>query len=165
MLEQDGNARNKQDVAGAQFRRVLAHAANKHGSHVVPVPAEGTTMRCAECDTSTWKPVWVREHSCPTCGLEVDRDQNSSWVIKQDGVELVNSGDAEAETESFGCFESEHVGQGLPEVTPAETAAAGLANDGSFEPHVVSASRVVESGSPLRETGRPTLNEAAPAAE
>jgi len=165
MLEGDGNARNKQDVAWAQFRYVLAHAANKHGSHVVSVPAEGTTMRCAECDTSTWKPIWVREHSCPACGLEIDRDQNSSWVILQDGVELVNSGDAEAETESMGVFDSGYVGQGLSEVTPAETATAGLTDDGSFEPLEVSARCVVESGSPSREQGSPTLNEAAPAAE
>lgn len=161
MLEGDRNARNKQDVAWAQFRRVLTHAANKHGVHVVPVPAEGTTMRCSACETSTWKPVWVREHSCPTCGLEVDRDQNSSWVILQDGVALVNSGDAEADSESFGCFELEHVGQGLTEVTPAETATAGLSDGGSFELLEVSASRVVESGSPSRETGSPTLKERA----
>ncbi|UTF53719.1 alpha-amylase family glycosyl hydrolase [Natronosalvus rutilus] len=105
----------------------------------------------------------VREHSCPTCGLEVDRDQNASWNILQDGVELVNSDEAEADTESFGCFEAENLGNGLAEVTPAETATAALANGGSFEPLVVSASRVVESGSPSRETGSPSLKERATA--
>ncbi|MCU4974251.1 transposase, partial [Halobacteria archaeon AArc-m2/3/4] len=101
--------------------------------------------------------------SCPTCGLEVDRDQNASWNILQDGVELVNAGEAEADTESFGCFESAYIGNGLAEVTPAKTATAVLANGGSFEPLVVSASRVVESGSPTRKQGSPTLNERATA--
>ncbi|MFC7230871.1 RNA-guided endonuclease InsQ/TnpB family protein [Saliphagus sp. GCM10025308] len=108
MLEGDQSAKNKQDVAWAQFRRVLTHAANKHGSHVVAVDARGTTIQCSGCDTSVWKPIWVREHSCPTCGLEVDRDQNASWNILQEGVELVNAGEAEADTESFGCFEAEN---------------------------------------------------------
>lgn len=157
MLEGDQSAKNKQDVAWAQFREVLAHAADKHGVHVVSVPAEGTTMRCAECGTSTWKPIWVREHSCPTCGLGVDRDQNSSWVILQDGAELVNS--AEADTESMGAFRAEHLGMGLAEVTPAETGAAALANGGSVEPRMVSASRVVETGSPRGDAGSPTLKE------
>ena len=111
-----------------------------------------------------WKPIWVREHACPTCGLEVDRDQNASWNVLQDGVELVNSGGADADTESFGCFEAEYLGNGLAEVTPVETATAVLANGGSVEPLEVSASRVVESGSPVREAGSPTLNEAAPVA-
>lgn len=163
MLEGDQNAKNKQDVAWAQFRQVLAHAANQHGVHVVPVDARGTTMRCSGCDASAWKPLWVREHSCPTCGLEVDRDQNASWNILQDGVALVNSGEAESDTESCGCFDVENLGQGLAEVTPAETATAVLANGGSFEPLVVSASCVVESGSPVRETGSPTLKERATA--
>jgi len=161
MLEGDQSAKNKQDVAWAQFRQILAHTANKHGVHVVPVDAWGTTMRCSGCDTSAWKPLWVREHSCPTCGLEVDRDQNSSWVILQDGVELVSSGEVDADTESFGCFEAENLGNGLAEVTPGETATAVLANGGSVEPLVVSASRAVESGSPNREVGSPTLNERA----
>ena len=163
MLEGDGNARNKQDVAWAQFRELLTHAANKQGVHVVPVDARGTTMRCSGCETSTWKPIWVREHSCPACGLKVDRDQNSSWVILQDGVELVNAGEAEADTESFGCFDAEYLGQGLAEVTPGETATAVLANGGSVEPLVVSASRVVESGSPFGDEGSPTLKEQATA--
>ena len=161
MLEGDQSAKNKQGVAWAQFRNLLSHAADKHGSHVVPVPAEGTTMRCSNCDTATGKPIWVREHSCPTCGLEVDRDQNASWNVLQDGVELVNSGEAEADTESFGCFDAENLGQGLSEETPVETATAVLTNGGSFEPLTVSASRVVESGSPTREQGSPTLNERA----
>ncbi|MCU4741366.1 transposase [Natronoglomus mannanivorans] len=163
MLESDQSAKNKQDVAWAQFRQILTHAANKHGVHVVPVDARGTTIQCAGCDTSVWKPIWIREHSCPTCGLEVDRDQNASWNVLQDGVELVNAGEAEADTESFGCFEAAYLGNGLAEVTPAETATAVLANGGSFEPLEVSASRVVESGSPTRKQGSPTLNERATA--
>lgn len=66
------------------------------------------------------KPLWMREHSCPTCGLEVDRDANAAWNILSRGLE--------------------DVGMGHSERTPVETA---LPVDTS-----VSAKRVVEAGGP-----------------
>ena len=131
MLEQSHNARNKQDAAWRQFITLLEYKADLYGCHVVQVEAAGTTKECAKCDVETPKPIWVREHSCPSCGFECDRDANAAMNILQRGFS--------------------ELGLGWPEDTPVETA---LPTD----THSVSAKRVIETGSP-------TLNEAAPAAE
>ncbi|WP_188788110.1 zinc ribbon domain-containing protein, partial [Halobellus salinus] len=80
----------------------------------------GTTKECASCGVSTDKPLWVREHSCPACGFEADRDANAAWNILSRGLEDVGVGHSE----------SMPVETALPVDTP------------------VSAKRVVEAGSP-----------------
>ncbi|MFB6139080.1 MAG: RNA-guided endonuclease InsQ/TnpB family protein, partial [Halosimplex sp.] len=75
MLEGDGNARNKAEVGWRDFISILKHHGRKHGCHVVEVKPEGTTKECASCGVETEKPLWMREHSCPSCGFELDRDE------------------------------------------------------------------------------------------
>jgi putative transposase len=131
MLEGPQNARNKAEVGWRDFITILEHHGDKHGCHVVEVEARGTTKECAECGVETRKPLWVREHSCPSCGFELNRDWNAALNVQKRGFErlgVVHSKD-----------------------TPAETATA-------VDTRSVSASRVVETGSPC-------LKEAAPAAE
>ncbi len=77
MLEQSHNARNKQDAAWRQFITLLEYKADLYGCHVVQVEARGTTKECASCGVETVKPLWVREHSCPSCRFETDRDANA----------------------------------------------------------------------------------------
>jgi putative transposase len=77
MLEQSHNARTKQDAAWRQFITLLEYKADLYGCHVVQVDAAGTTKECAKCDVETAKPIWVREHSCPSCGFKCDRDANA----------------------------------------------------------------------------------------
>jgi putative transposase len=120
MLQGDGNARNKQDAAWRQFITLLEYKGDLYGTHVVQVEARGTTKECASCGVETAKPIWVREHSCPACGFECDRDANASLNVLQRGFS--------------------ELGLGWPESTPVETA---LPTD----THSVSAKRVVETGS------------------
>jgi putative transposase len=120
MLQGDGNARNKQDAAWRQFITLLEYKRDLHGTHVVQVEARGTTKECASCGVETAKPIWVREHSCPACGFECDRDANAAMNILQRGFSAL--------------------GLGWPEDTPVETA---LPTDTTS----VSAKRVVETGS------------------
>jgi putative transposase len=123
MLEQSHNARNKQDAAWRQFITLLEYKAELYGTHVVQVEAAGTTKECAKCGVATAKPIWVREHSCPSCGFETDRDANAAMNVLQRGFQ--------------------ELGLGWPENTPAETA---LPTDTpNFQR--VSAKRVVETGS------------------
>lgn len=131
MLESPQNARNKAEVGWRDFRMILEHHGEKNGCHVVEVEPRGTTKECAECSVETQKPLWVREHSCPSCGFEVDRDWNAAFNIQQRGWNRL------------GVVHSED--------TPAETATA-------TDTLEVSASRVVETGSPC-------LNESATAGE
>ena len=120
MLEQSHNARNKQDAAWRQFITLLDYKGDLYGTHVVQVAATGTTKECASCGVGTVKPIWVREHSCPSCGFECDRDANAAMNVLQRGFS--------------------ELGLGWPEDTPVETA---LPTDTTS----VSAKRVVETGS------------------
>ncbi len=123
MLEQSHNARNKQDASWRQFITLLEYKAALYGTHVVQVEGRGTTKECASCGVETAKPIWVREHSCPSCGFETDRDANAAMNVLQRGFA--------------------ELGLGWPEDTPVETVTA--TDTTQFES--VSASHVVETGS------------------
>jgi len=123
MLEQSHNARNKQDAAWRQFITLLEYKANLYGTHVVQVEARGTTKECASCGGETAKPLWIREHSCPSCGFETERDANAAMNVLQRGFSKL--------------------GLGWPESMPVETA---LPTD-TADFQRVSAKRVVETGS------------------
>ena len=125
MLQQRGNARNKQDAAWRGFIEMLEYKGDLYGTYVVQVNPAGTTKECAECGVETDKPLWVREHSCPSCGFEADRDANASYNVLSRGLQELGLGQAES--------------------TPVETAAA-VETDGG-RPSSVPASRVVEMGS------------------
>ena len=125
MLQQRGNARNKQDASWRGFIEMLEYKGDLYGTHIVQVNPAGTTKECAECGVETEKPLWVREHSCPSCGFEADRDANASYNVLFRGFE--------------------ELGLGQAKVTPVETATA-VETDGGRSSSVP-ASRVVETGS------------------
>ncbi len=131
LVELPGNSRNRAGAAWGTFLRMLEYKCDREGTHFVAVNARGTTKECAACGVSTEKPLWVREHSCPSCGFEADRDANAAWNILSRGIK-------------------KRLGAGRSESTPVETA---LAVDTS-----VSAKRVVETGSPTlkRESVSPS---------
>jgi putative transposase len=81
MLEASQSAKNKQDAAWSRFLTLLEYKADLHGTHVVKVDPAGTTKECSRCGVDTDKPIWVREHSCPACGHEEDRDLNAAKNI------------------------------------------------------------------------------------
>lgn len=143
MLENLGNSRN---IAGMSWRKAIQafqRQGDKNGCHVILVPPEGTTKRCSKCGVESEKPLWVREHSCPACGFEADRDMNSAIEVKRLGLEELGVD-----------FDWSDLGQGLPEETPVETATAASTDGSGY-----SASVVVDASSVV-ETGRsPILNE------
>jgi putative transposase len=120
MLQAEGNARNKQNAAWRQFITLLEYKGDLYGTHIKQVEARGTTKECASCGVETRKPIWVREHSCPACGFECDRDANASLNVLQRGFA--------------------ELGLGWPEVTPVETVLP-------VDTRSVSAKHVVETGS------------------
>jgi len=141
MMQGDRNSRN---VAAMSWRNTIdtfKRHGEKNGCHVIEVEPAGTTKRCSQCGCSTDKPLWVREHSCPSCGFEADRDYNAALEIKRLGLQDLGSEDS-----------TEDVGQGMAESTPVETALPG---DTEGTPDEVSPKRVVETGSPcLKERTR-----------
>ena len=138
MLESPENARNKAEVGWRDFITILEHHGEKNGCHVVQVDPRGTSTECAACGVETRKPLWMREHSCPACGFELDRDWNASLNVLSRGLD------------KLGVVHSED--------TPVETATAVSTDGGDSSSTVVDASRVTEAGSPA-------LKEAASAAE
>ncbi len=68
------------------FMTLLEHHGEKNGCHLVQVNPRGTTKECASCGVETRKPLWVREHSCPTCGFETDRDWNAALNVRSRGL-------------------------------------------------------------------------------
>jgi len=123
MLQGDGNACNKQDAAWRQFITLLEYKGDLYGCHVKQVEARGTTKECATCGVETPKPIWVREHLCPSCGFKTDRDANAAMNVLQRGFS--------------------ELGLGWPESTPVETVTA--TDTAGFQR--VSASHVLETGS------------------
>ncbi|WP_114579676.1 RNA-guided endonuclease TnpB family protein [Saliphagus sp. LR7] len=121
LMELSSNSRNRAGAAWGTFLRMLEYKCEREGTHFVAVAPAGTTKECAACGVSTDKPVWVREHSCPSCGFTADRDWNAAYNILVRGLK--------------------HVGTGCPESTPAETALPTGTDS-------VPAKRVVETGSP-----------------
>lgn len=78
---------------------------------------------CYTRGVETANPIWVRKHSCPSCGFEADRDVNAA-------MNVIKRGFAES-------------GLGWPESTLVETA---LPTD-TTRVESVSAKRVIEAGS------------------
>jgi putative transposase len=129
ILEAPDNARNKAEVGWRNFIQVLKHHGEKRGCHVIEVDPAGTTKDCARCGVSTDKPSWVREHSCPSCGFELDRDWNAALNVLARGLD------------QLGVVHSES--------TPSEIALPTGTQS-------VPAKRVVEQGSPALKERAPT---------
>ncbi|MYL67587.1 RNA-guided endonuclease InsQ/TnpB family protein [Halorubrum distributum] len=133
LIELPGNSRNRAGASWGTFLRMLEYKCEREGTHFVAVDPGGTTKECASCGTETDKPLWVREHSCPSCGFVADRDANASWNILSRGLDKVGVGHSES--------------------PPVETA---LPTDTTS----VSAKRVVEIGSPtLKERTASAVSE------
>ncbi|MDB2265459.1 transposase, partial [Halorubrum ezzemoulense] len=125
LVELPGNSRNRAGAAWGTFLRMLEYKCEREGTHFVAVNPRGTTKECASCGVSTEKPLWVREHSCPACGFEADRDANAALNILSRSIK-------------------KRLGAGRSESTPVETALPA-------DTHSVSAERVVKAGSPTLE--------------
>jgi putative transposase len=125
MMQFSSNSRDRASAAWGTFLRMLEYKCEREGTHFVPVDPAGTTKECAQCGVETDKPLWVREHSCPACGFEADRDENAAYNILARGLT--------------------DVGVVHPEETPVETAFP-------VSTASVDAKRVTDPGSPaLRE--------------
>jgi putative transposase len=87
----DGNWRSMNrgigDVAWAQFRHCIQYKAEDAGRMYVEVNPRGTTQRCSRCQSIVPKDLSVCIHSCPICGLVLDRDLNASFNILALGLQ------------------------------------------------------------------------------
>jgi len=67
---------------------MLEYKAEKAGAHLVRVDPRNTSQKCSGCGELVLKSLIVRTHSCPSCGLVIDRDYNASLNILRAGSHL-----------------------------------------------------------------------------
>lgn len=79
-------AKSINDAGWSHFLQVLAVKAERAGQLTVAVNPNGTTQDCSGCGVKVPKELSDRWHSCPHCGLEIDRDHNAALNVKLRGV-------------------------------------------------------------------------------
>lgn len=80
--------RSMRDAAWFNFFDILRFKAAEAGKEVLEVLAKGTSQICSGCGAEVPKALSVREHSCPHCGLVIDRDYNAALNILRLGQSL-----------------------------------------------------------------------------
>ncbi|MBP2144806.1 putative transposase [Methanofollis sp. W23] len=80
-------AKSIADVAWNQFITITESKAEDAGSRVVLVNPRNTSQQCSRCGMIVAKALSDRVHSCPHCGLVMDRDQNAAINIMRLGLQ------------------------------------------------------------------------------
>jgi putative transposase len=79
-------AKSTHDAGWGMFLQILSIKAANAGLITVAVNPSGTTQDCSGCGQKVPKTIRDRWHSCPHCGLELDRDHNAAINIKHRAV-------------------------------------------------------------------------------
>jgi len=86
MLKNHHLAKHIQDHAWGRLIQFTQSKAAKAGKVVELVDARYTSQKCSQCGILVPKTLADRVHSCPNCGLEMDRDINASLNIRTLGL-------------------------------------------------------------------------------
>jgi putative transposase len=79
------------DVSWGMMLRTTENKAVEAGSRVVLVNPKNTTQFCSRCGQYVRKELSDRVHSCPQCGLVMDRDQNAAINILRLGLQSLSA--------------------------------------------------------------------------
>lgn len=80
--------KSMRDVAWFEFFNILHFKAEEAGREVIAAPAKDTSQLCSRCGARVPKDLSIRIHSCPFCGLTMDRDFNAALNILRVGQTL-----------------------------------------------------------------------------
>jgi len=80
-------AKSIADVAWNMFISITQSKAEEAGSRVILVNPRNTSQQCSRCGMIVAKTLSDRVHSCPHCGLVMDRDQNAAINIMRLGLQ------------------------------------------------------------------------------
>ena len=75
------------DAAWGKFLQRLGSKAENAGSATIAIEPRGTSQECSGCGMVVKKGVEERTHSCPYCGLVLDRDENAARNILSRGLQ------------------------------------------------------------------------------
>ena len=56
------------------------------GGHLIRVDPRNASQECSRCHELVPKSLAMRTHKCPSCGLVIDRDYNTSLNIRRAGM-------------------------------------------------------------------------------
>jgi len=82
-----GTRKSIMDVAWSQFISMTQGKAEEAGRTVILVNPRNTSKLCSQCGQLVEKDLSVRVHTCPDCGLVLDRDQNAAINILRLGLQ------------------------------------------------------------------------------
>ena len=87
MMKNHYLAKSISDSSWNSFFQKLEYKAANAGILFRKIFAAGTSQSCSGCSRTVKKSLAIRTHSCPYCGLIIDRDHNASLVIMQRGTD------------------------------------------------------------------------------
>ncbi len=99
MIQGEMNSKNTLDSSWRTFIQLLLYKAESANTEVVLVDPKDTSKECSQCGVKTDKKLWQREHKCPSCGYETDRDYNATQNILGKGLAEVTPADTETSAE------------------------------------------------------------------
>lgn len=88
MIRNHQLAKSISDVSWSRFFKLLSYKAEEAGRKVIKVKPHNTSQNCSRCGNKVEKTLAVRVHSCPFCGLVMDRDENAARNILRLGRSL-----------------------------------------------------------------------------
>jgi putative transposase len=91
-------AKSISDAGWGSFINMIAYKAESAGGRLLKVDPGNTTQNCSQCGEYVKKSLSDRMHSCPYCGLVMDRDLNASKNVLKIGRGLSESKPAEERT-------------------------------------------------------------------
>ena len=80
-LARSALARDVHDASWSKFLSMLRYKAERAGVRVLEVNPRKTSQICSRCEQVVHKTLKDRIHSCPACGLVIDRDLNAARNI------------------------------------------------------------------------------------
>lgn len=81
MMRNHRLAKHIADASWGRFIGMLSYKESQSGGRVIAVNPHGTSQRCSRCGEIVPKELSDRTHSCPNCGLLLDRDLNAAINI------------------------------------------------------------------------------------
>jgi putative transposase len=93
MLKNHCLAKHISDVSWGKLIRFTQSKAARAGKSVELVDPRNTSQRCSGCGQIVLKELSERTHSCPNCGLQLDRDHNAARNILTLGLRGIACGE------------------------------------------------------------------------
>ena len=87
MVKNHKLAKSIHDASWGRFRSWMLYYGALHGIPIIAVPPQYTSQDCSGCGQRVQKTLSERTHTCPSCGLVMDRDENAALNILAKALE------------------------------------------------------------------------------